>query len=161
MPKFDFLSFISCSQAWMPVFVKLWRWWRLAFMELSRWLLMVLFETPNDKCFVCVIGGSHRSALFLLLFYYMCTCFCCIVPWILTLLHCYVELFLNFWPSCVASMHYSSIHDLLTLLRYATLQVLTLLHCYVELFFNFWPSCVASMRSSVHDPLALLCYVAL
>jgi hypothetical protein len=37
-------------------------------------LLMVLLETPNGKCFVCASGGPHRSTLFLLLFYCMCTC---------------------------------------------------------------------------------------
>ncbi len=62
----------------MPIFVKLQRWWQLALMELSRWLLVVLFEAHNNN-FVCVCasGGLHRSVLFLLLFYYMFTCFCC------------------------------------------------------------------------------------
>jgi hypothetical protein len=30
---------------------------------------MVLLEAPNGKCFVCVGGGPHQGALFLLLFY--------------------------------------------------------------------------------------------
>jgi hypothetical protein len=63
---------------WLLALMELSRW-LLALMELSRRLLMVLFEAPNSKCFVCAGGGCHRGTLFLLLFYCMCTCFCCIV----------------------------------------------------------------------------------
>jgi hypothetical protein len=76
---------------------------------------------------------------------------------LLTLLRCYHALFINSWPSCVATMHCSSIHDPLALLPCTIHQFMTLLHCYHALFINSWPSCVATMHcSSIHDPLALL-----
>ncbi len=67
-------------------------------------------------CFCCAFVAN----LFLLHLNCTCTYSCCIALQVLTLLHFYIELFLNFWSFCVATMHYSLIHDLLALICYVT-----------------------------------------
>lgn len=78
-------------------------------------------------CYKLVIVAPHLHAHL----------FFCVVLQVLIFLCCYVELLFNFWPSCIATMHFSLVHDLLALLCYAILKLLTLLHCYVMLHLSF------------------------
>jgi len=127
-----------------------------------------------------------RMQLFLLCFNCACNCSCfasivhififrmlLFISWpswaafqLLIFLHCYIKLFLIFWPSCIATMYYFSVHDPFALLHYVVFQFLTLLHCYVVIFLSsltLLRFCVALefltllCYSLVHDLFMLLC----
>jgi len=140
-------------------------------MEFSRWLLVVLLETPNGNCFVCVSGGLHWSVLFLLLLYCMHTCPCCafvvcapiLTSPVLCTCSCYTFV-ANFSLLHLSYMHILGCFpnlNLPTLLHWTIPQLLTFLRCYHALLFSSWPSCIVTLCYSLaFDPLALLCYAA-